>query len=229
MAPTRCEYHLGMSAAGSALRRDLQDVAKRLFDIVAAALTLVVLSPVLAVLTLLVWWRLGRPILHIEMRPGLDAALFRIYKFRTMRNDRDLNGTLLPDEARLTRFGRFLRAASLDEFPEFWNVLRGDMSIVGPRPLLEKYIPLYSVAQARRHEVRPGITGLAQVSGRNNLDWQRRLELDVWYVDNRSLWLDVKILAKTIRQVLARDGISQEGHATKEPFLGTAPRDGGSI
>jgi len=169
-------------------------------------------------------WRvrreLGSPVFFCQMRPGLHGRPFRMIKFRTMTDARGSDGRLLPDADRLTAFGRFLRASSLDELPELWNVLKGDMSLVGPRPLLVEYLPLYSRVQARRHDVRPGITGWAQVNGRNALSWDRKLELDVWYVDNRSLWLDFRILWLTLRKVLARDGINAPGEATMPRFTG---------
>ena len=165
-------------------------------------------------------WRLGRPVLFGQWRPGLRGEPFRMIKFRTMREAYDDQGRPLPDEQRMTRFGNFLRATSLDELPELWNVLKGEMSLVGPRPLLTEYLPLYSAEQARRHEVKPGITGLAQISGRNNLSWEERFRLDVWYVDHRSVRLDLVILARTVLKVFRREGISQEGHATAEAFRG---------
>ncbi len=193
---------------------------KRLFDVVASAAGLLVLSPVLGVVAFLVRRRLGSPVLFKQTRPGLGGQPFTLCKFRTMTGDRDARGNLLPDADRLPPFGQWLRATSLDELPELWNVLRGDMSIVGPRPLLMQYLPLYSPRQARRHEARPGITGLAQVSGRNAISWDERFELDVWYVENQSLLLDLKILWRTITQVLRREGVSQEGQATVEYFKG---------
>jgi lipopolysaccharide/colanic/teichoic acid biosynthesis glycosyltransferase len=193
---------------------------KRFFDFICAALGLLLL----AIPFLLLVWRvrreLGSPVFFCQMRPGLHGRPFRMIKFRTMTDARASDGRLLPDADRLTAFGRFLRASSLDELPELWNVLKGDMSLVGPRPLLVEYLPLYSRVQARRHDVRPGITGWAQVNGRNALSWDRKLELDVWYVDNRSLWLDLRILWLTLRKVLARDGISAPGEATMPRFTG---------
>ena len=164
--------------------------------------------------------KLGSPVLFTQVRPGVHGKPFLMVKFRTMTDERDASGALLPDAKRLTPFGRFLRASSLDELPELWNVLRGEMSLVGPRPLLMEYLPLYSPEQARRHEVRPGITGWAQVNGRNAISWADKFALDVWYVDNRSLWLDVKILWRTVRKVLVRDGISAAGEATMPKFTG---------
>ncbi len=200
-------------------------MTKRLFDIVGSVLALTILSPVLLVVAVLVRARLGSPVLFIQDRPGLNGRIFRLYKVRTMTNERDDRGRLLPDEARLTPLGRFLRAASFDEFPEFWNVLRGEMSLVGPRPLLVEYLDRYTAEQSRRHEVRPGITGLAQVSGRNDQTWDERLAMDVWYVDNRSTWLDLKILGLTVLKVLKREGISRQGHATMPAFEGEGADD----
>jgi len=165
--------------------------------------------------------KLGRPVLFRQSRPGLHERSFEIRKFRTMTDDRDTDGNLLADSERLLPFGRFLRSTSLDELPELWNVLKGEMSLVGPRPLLMEYLDLYSEEQARRHEVRPGITGWAQVNGRNALTWEEKFDLDVWYVDNHSLWLDLKILILTIARVFKREGVSQEGHATMERFQGS--------
>lgn len=193
---------------------------KRLFDIVCSALALLFLWPVLLVLWLLVRRNLGAPALFRQQRPGLHGRPFMMIKFRTMLDALDADGNPLPDEVRLTRFGRFLRATSLDELPELWNVLKGDMSLVGPRPLLMEYLPLYSPEQARRHEVRPGITGWAQVNGRNALSWPEKFALDVWYVDNRSLLLDLRILLLTVKKVFVREGISAEGQATMSKFTG---------
>jgi lipopolysaccharide/colanic/teichoic acid biosynthesis glycosyltransferase len=165
--------------------------------------------------------QLGTPILFRQVRPGRNGRLFKLAKFRTMTDERDASGGLLPDASRLTPFGRWLRATSLDELPSLWNVLKGDMSLVGPRPLLVEYLPLYSSEQARRHEVRPGITGWAQVNGRNALTWEQKFELDVWYVDHRSFWLDLRILLMTVRKVFVREGISAKGEATMPRFTGT--------
>ena len=194
---------------------------KRLTDLGLALAALALLWPVLLCLAVLVRLQLGVPVLFRQTRPGLHGRPFSILKFRTMTDARDAQGNLLPDGERLTRFGRFLRSASLDELPELFNVLRGDMSLVGPRPLLMAYLPLYSPEQARRHEVRPGITGWAQVNGRNALSWEEKFAMDVWYVDHRSLRLDVKILVLTVRKVLARDGISAAGEATMPRFTGS--------
>jgi lipopolysaccharide/colanic/teichoic acid biosynthesis glycosyltransferase len=191
-------------------------------DCLVSLSLLVVLSPLLLAIALMVWWKLGVPVLFVQERPGLYGRPFRMLKFRTMTDARDTSQTLLPDRDRLTAPGRLLRAASLDELPELINVLKGDMSLVGPRPLLVEYLPLYSTEQARRHEVRPGITGWAQVNGRNALTWEEKFRLDVWYVDNRSFWLDLRILWMTLLAVLARKGITQEGHATMERFRGSS-------
>lgn len=194
---------------------------KRTLDILGSVLGLVILTVPLVALALLVRLNLGAPILFVQERPGLRGRIFRIFKFRTMMDSRTQNGLPLSDAARLTRFGRWLRASSLDELPELFNVLTGKMSFVGPRPLLVEYLPLYSPEQARRHEVRPGITGWSQVNGRNAVDWDQRLAMDVWYVDNRSLWLDLRILVMTAFKVVRREGISQDGQATMERFRGS--------
>lgn len=199
-------------------------MGKRLFDIVISALLLVFLSPLFLVLVLSVRLSLGSPVLFKQIRPGLHGKPFTMYKFRTMTDEMDEHGRLLPDEQRLTKLGRFLRSTSLDELPELINVLKGDMSLVGPRPLLMDYLPLYTPEQARRHEVRPGITGWAQVNGRNEISWEEKFEYDVWYVDNRSFLLDIKILWMTLIAVLRREGISAEGHATMPPFTGSKTR-----
>ncbi len=193
---------------------------KRALDLIVAVFALILLSPLMLVIAVLVLLLLGRPILFVQERPGLHGKPFKIYKFRTMRNHETGGPTDTADAERMTRFGRFLRSTSIDELPELWNVVKGDMSLVGPRPLLMEYLPLYSPEQARRQEVRPGLTGWAQVQGRNTLSWDRKFELDVWYVDNRSVWLDLKILALTVVKVLARDGIAQEGEATMTRFRG---------
>ncbi|MBU3602783.1 sugar transferase [Polynucleobacter sp. AM-25C3] len=193
---------------------------KRLFDFLIGFLLLTILMLPLVILMLMIRVKLGAPVLFKQTRPGLKSKPFEMIKFRTMTNDCDLNGFLLPDADRLTPFGRFLRSTSLDELPELWNVLKGEMSLVGPRPLLMAYLPLYSPDQARRHEVRPGITGWAQVNGRNAVSWHDRFMLDEWYVDNYSFWLDIKILFLTVRKVLGREGISAQGEATMPPFTG---------
>lgn len=194
---------------------------KRLFDIFASLLILVLLSPVLVVLALLVRVKLGSPVFFRQGRAGLHGREFRMIKFRSMTNAKDENGELLPDDQRLPRFGKLLRATSADELPELINVLFGDMSLVGPRPLLTRYLDRYTPEQNRRHEVRPGITGWAQVNGRNNLPWEDRFALDVWYVDNRTFLLDLKILWMTVLKVVKRSDVSQEGHATMAEFQGS--------
>lgn len=198
---------------------------KRAFDFLAALLFLLLFSPIIVLLSLLLALELGRPVLFSQVRPGKDGRPFKMVKFRSMRDVVGPDGKPLPDVHRLTPFGRWLRASSLDELPELWNVLKGDMSLVGPRPLLMEYLPLYSPEQARRHEVRPGITGWAQVNGRNALSWEEKFKLDMWYVDNRSLWLDLKILLLTVKKVLLRDGISADGEATMPKFLGAMKKD----
>ena len=193
---------------------------KRIFDLVIALLGLLVLSPLILLIAILVAIFIGIPVLFRQQRPGYKARPFYIYKFRTMTDARDADGNLLPDAARLTRFGRFLRSLSLDEVPELYNILRGDMSMVGPRPLLTEYLPLYSPEQMRRHEVVPGLTGWAQVNGRNAIDWHTRFGLDVWYVDHRSFWLDIQIILKTVWKVIKRENVNQPGQATIEYFTG---------
>ena len=193
---------------------------KRVFDLVGALFLLGLLWPILLVVALLVRWRLGSPVFYCQVRPGLNSKPFEMVKFRTMRDSMGSDGQPLPDELRLTVFGGFLRATSLDELPELWNVLKGEMSLVGPRPLLMEYLPLYSPEQARRHEVRPGITGWAQVNGRNALSWDEKFKLDVWYVEHHSFWLDMRILWQTIKKVLVREGISAQGEATMPKFTG---------
>ena len=195
---------------------------KRFFDIVVSAVLLLLFLPVLVIVSLAVYVWLGSPVFFRQKRPGLNGKPFEIIKFRSMLNAVSKDNVALPDSIRLTRLGRFLRSTSLDELPELWNVLKGDMSLVGPRPLLVEYLPLYSSRQARRHDVRPGITGWAQVNGRNALSWDEKFELDVWYVENRSFGLDLKILWRTIAAVIARDGISNDGHVTMPPFRGNA-------
>lgn len=196
---------------------------KRMLDIIGAIAGMVILSPILAVLSIIIHRQMGAPVLFRQIRPGRHNKPFQMVKLRTMRDAIDASGNSLPDSERLTRLGRFLRSTSLDELPELWNVLKGDMSLVGPRPLLMEYLPLYSPKQTRRHEVRPGVTGWAQVNGRNAISWDEKFELDVWYVDNRTLWLDLKIIWLTIRKVLKRDGISAAGEATMPKFTGTKP------
>jgi sugar transferase EpsL len=194
---------------------------KRLLDLTLTLPACFLLSPLLVLLALLVRLRLGAPVLFRQQRPGWHGRPFTLYKFRTMTDRRDAQGSLLPDAERLTRFGRFLRSASLDELPALFNVLKGDMSLAGPRPLLMQYLDRYTLEQARRHEVRPGVTGWAQVNGRNALTWERKLAFDVWYVDHQSLRLDLKIIALTIWKALKREGINQPGHATMEEFMGS--------
>ena len=195
-------------------------ISKRIFDLVATSLGLLILSPFMIITAFSIWIKLGRPILFRQLRPGYLGEPFWLNKFRTMKDKHDQEGKMLPDQQRLTKFGRFLRTTSIDELPEFFNVLRGDMSIVGPRPLLMQYLDRYSPEQARRHNVVPGITGWAQVNGRNILSWEDKFRLDVWYVDNWSFWLDIKILFKSLWKVLSREGISQPGHVTSEEFMG---------
>lgn len=194
---------------------------KRVLDLVVALVALLLLSPAIAVIAVVIRLRLGSPVLFRQVRPGLHGRHFTMYKFRTMRDAVDARGRSLPDAERLTPLGRFLRSTSLDELPELWNVLKGDMSLVGPRPLLMEYLPLYTAEQARRHEVRPGITGWAQVNGRNTISWEEKFGLDVWYVENQSLRLDLMILLLTVKRVLVRDGISHAGQATMTKFEGT--------
>ena len=198
---------------------------KRVFDLFLVLLSLPFILPIYLLLMLLALTRLNFPIFFKQSRPGLNGKIFNIYKFRTMTNDCDKDGILLSDEIRLTKFGKFLRSASLDELPSLWNVLKGDMSLVGPRPLLVEYLPLYSTQQARRHEIRPGITGWAQVNGRNAISWDEKFDLDVWYVDNQSIWLDIKILCMTIKNVIVRGGISAKNKATMPPFKRTKKGD----
>jgi lipopolysaccharide/colanic/teichoic acid biosynthesis glycosyltransferase len=195
---------------------------KRIFDFCVALTALVLLAPMIAIVALLVRVKLGSPVLFRQERPGLNGRIFTLLKFRSMRDAVDAHGHPLPDSERLPPFGRFLRSTSLDELPELWNVLKGEMSLVGPRPLLVKYLPLYTPEQARRHDVRPGITGLAQVNGRNRQSWEERFSVDVWYVDNRTFWLDLKILVRTVFKVLARHDVADTGggHVTKGEFTG---------
>jgi lipopolysaccharide/colanic/teichoic acid biosynthesis glycosyltransferase len=197
---------------------------KRLFDLLVAGLALFLLGPLIALVALLVRLRLGSPVIFRQERPGLNGQIFTIRKFRTMTDACDAEGNLLPDEQRLTAFGRWLRSSSLDELPELWNVLTGEMSLVGPRPLHTAYLAIYTPEQARRHEVRPGITGWAQVNGRNGQTWEQRFQYDVWYVDNCSFWLDLAIIWRTISVVLTGAGVSAEGHATMPPLTAQAPK-----
>ena len=194
---------------------------KRIFDIFVVLISLLLLIPICLLVILVVKINLSSPIFFKQSRPGLKGKIFSIYKFRTMTNECDSNGVLLSDSKRLTQLGKFLRSSSLDELPSFWSVLKGDMSLVGPRPLLVEYLPLYSERQSRRHEVRPGITGWAQVNGRNAISWDEKFELDVWYVDNQSIWLDVKILWLTVKKVIVRDGITAQGDVNMPIFRGS--------
>jgi lipopolysaccharide/colanic/teichoic acid biosynthesis glycosyltransferase len=195
---------------------------KRFFDIIVALSALIVLSPVMIIVAVLIRLKLGSPVLFTQARPGLNGTIFKMMKFRSMLDAKDQKGNVLPDDMRMTKFGAFIRSTSLDELPGLLNVLKGDMSLVGPRPLLVQYLPLYSKEQARRHNVRPGITGWAQVNGRNAIGWDEKFSLDVWYVDNQSFWLDIKILMLTVKKVFVREGINAEGHVTIEPFKGSA-------
>ena len=195
---------------------------KRVLDIAIASTALVLLSPVYALVAYKVKKNLGSPVLFRQTRPGLHGKPFEMIKFRTMKDAMDAQGNPLPDSERLSPFGKMLRATSLDEMPELWNVIKGDMSIVGPRPLLMEYLPLYNAEQAKRHDVRPGITGHAQVNGRNAISWEKKFELDTWYVEHQSLWLDFKIMLKTIQKVIAKDDISAEGEATMSKFTGSS-------
>jgi lipopolysaccharide/colanic/teichoic acid biosynthesis glycosyltransferase len=197
-----------------------QKYFKRLLDIIFSLILIIFLLPFMILIFFLIWFVIGFPI-FTQRRPGLNRNIFNIYKFRTMTNECNKDGILLSDEVRLTKFGKFLRSTSMDELPSLWNVLKGDMCIVGPRPLLVEYLPLYSTQQARRHEVKPGITGWAQVNGRNAISWVEKFDLDVWYVDNQSVWLDIKILFLTIKKIIMRDGISAKDDATMPPFKGT--------
>lgn len=193
---------------------------KRLFDFFSACIGLILVSPVMLSVAVLIWIKLGSPVLFKQQRPGLDGKSFLLYKFRTMNDEKDDQGNPLPDNVRMTSFGKFLRNFSLDELPQLFNVIKGDLSLVGPRPLLLEYLPLYNEEQSRRHEVKPGITGWAQVNGRNAISWEEKFKLDVWYVDNRSFWLDMKILWMTILKVICSEGINQKGHVTMPHFMG---------
>jgi len=194
---------------------------KRLIDIIISAIALLLFFPINFIVSRKVAKNLGKPVLFKQNRPGLHGEIFEMIKFRSMRDVLDEQGNVLPDSERLTPFGEELRSSSLDELPGLWNVLKGDMSLVGPRPLLVEYLPLYSTEQARRHDVRPGITGWAQVNGRNAISWEEKFKLDVWYVDNQSFWLDIKILFLTVKKVFLKDGISAEGEVTMSKFKGT--------
>lgn len=194
---------------------------KRFFDVMVSLVLLMTIWPLIIFVFFIVKNKIGSPVFFTQLRPGLNNRPFKMIKFRTMLDERDVNGRLLPDSERLLPFGVLLRSTSFDELPELWNVLKGDMSLVGPRPLLMEYLPLYSKEQARRHEVKPGITGWAQVNGRNAISWEEKFELDVWYVDNQSLWLDLKILLLTVIRVSMRSNVSQSGHVTMDKFRGT--------
>jgi len=194
---------------------------KRLFDITVSTIALILLVPIAFFISRKIAKNLGKPVLFKQNRPGLHGDIFEMIKFRSMRDALDEQGNVLPDSERLTPFGKKLRSSSLDELPGLWNVLKGDMSLVGPRPLLVEYLPLYSAEQARRHDVRPGITGWAQVNGRNAISWEEKFKLDVWYVDNQSFWLDIKILLLTVKKVFVRDGISADGEVTMHKFTGS--------
>lgn len=198
---------------------------KRLLDIIIASIALILLSPLYAFVAYKVKKNLGSPVLFRQVRPGLHGKPFEMIKFRSMKDAVDAQGNLLPDSERLTPFGKMLRSSSLDEMPELWNVIKGDMSIVGPRPLLMEYLPLYSPEQAKRHDVRPGMTGHAQVNGRNAISWEEKFKLDTWYVENQSVWLDFKIMLKTVKKVLAKDDINEAGEATMTKFTGTKSSD----
>jgi lipopolysaccharide/colanic/teichoic acid biosynthesis glycosyltransferase len=197
-----------------------EQLIKLLFDKLVAAIVLLLLSPVILIVAIIVYFNMGSPVVFAQLRPGKDNKIFTFYKFRTMTDERDASGNFLPDGERITAFGEWLRQSSLDELPQLWNVLVGDMSFIGPRPLIVAYLDRYSPEQARRHEVLPGITGLAQINGRNAISWEEKFKLDVWYIDNWSLWLDLKILFLTVWKVIQRDGINQEGYATSEEFKG---------
>ena len=200
-----------------------QKYIKRLLDIIVVVIALIIFAPLYILIILLVRAKLGAPVYFVQPRPGKDGKIFYLKKFRTMTDSRDEHGELLPDSERLTRFGKFLRSTSLDELPEFFNVLRGDMSVVGPRPLLVSYLPLYTERQRKRHNVRPGITGYAVVKGRNTIDWEKKFELDEYYVDHVSVWLDTGVFFSTFAKVFTRKGVSHEGQATMEAFTGTQP------
>lgn len=199
---------------------------KRVFDFCFALVLFVILIPVFIIISFLVWLKLGSPVLFRQTRPGIHGIPFVLYKFRSMTEEKDAQGQFLPDEQRFSRFSRLLRQSSLDELPELFNVIKGDMSLVGPRPLLMKYLDLYSPEQARRHEVTPGITGWAQVNGRNLLSWEDRFKLDVWYVDNKNIWLDIKILLRTVLQVYKQEGVNQKDHVTVQEFTGNQDNGG---
>lgn len=196
-------------------------MVKYIFDLVLILIFSFLILPLFLLVAILVFFKLGSPVFFRQIRPGLHCEPFEMFKFRTMTSEKDKQGNLMPDEVRLTAFGKFLRSTSLDELPELWNVIKGEMSLVGPRPLLMDYLPLYTSDQNRRHAILPGITGWAQINGRNAISWEDKFAFDVWYVDNQSIWLDIKILLLTIKKVLVREGISKDGHATISPFKGS--------
>ena len=198
---------------------------KRLLDVVIASIALILLSPIYIFVAYKVKKNLGSPVLFRQVRPGLNGKPFEMIKFRTMKDMIDMQGHVLPDNERLTSFGKMLRSTSLDEMPELWNVIKGDMSIVGPRPLLMEYLPLYTIEQAKRHDVRPGMTGYAQVNGRNAISWEEKFKIDTWYVENQSVWLDFKIMFKTVKKVIAKDDINEAGEATMSKFTGTNKKE----
>ncbi|CAH1547113.1 sugar transferase [Vibrio harveyi] len=198
---------------------------KRMLDVVLSFVALIILSPIIALVAWKIRKNLGSPVLFRQKRPGLNGKPFEMVKFRTMKDAVDQQGSPLPDSERITPFGDKLRNSSLDELPELWNVLKGEMSLVGPRPLLMQYLPLYNKEQSRRHDVRPGVTGWAQVNGRNAISWEEKFKLDIWYVENQSFWLDIKIILLTVKKVLVKEGISADGHATIEPFIGQEHRE----
>lgn len=210
-----------MGIQGTHKRLHRVTMLKRLFDITVSVIGLLLLAPIIAFVAVRIDCRLGSPVLFRQTRPGKDSKPFEMIKFRTMKDAVDESGNVLPDSQRMTPFGDKLRNSSLDELPELWNVLKGDMSLVGPRPLLMQYLPLYNNEQSRRHAVRPGVTGWAQVNGRNAISWEEKFAMDVWYVDNKTFWLDLKILLLTVKKVFLRDGISAKGHVTIEPFNGS--------
>ena len=199
---------------------------KRIFDLLVSTFLFFIFIPLMVLLAMLIRIKIGSPILFIQERPGLHMKTFKLYKFRTMTNKKDSNGELLPDADRLLNFGKLLRKYSLDELPQLWNVIRGDISLVGPRPLLVEYLPLYTVEQQKRHEVKPGITGWAQINGRNAITWEEKLQLDVWYVENHTLWLDLKIFVMTIKKVIQSEGITSSNHVTVEKFIGSDKKEG---
>jgi len=211
-----------MLSRGCGRRMFYRKYGKRIMDLILSLLAIIVLSPVLLIVAILVRVKLGSPVIFKQKRPGLNEKIFTLYKFRTMTDEKDENGVLLPDSVRLTSFGKFLRSTSLDELPELLNIIKGDMSIVGPRPLLVKYLPLYNEYQRRRHEVRPGLTGWAQVNGRNAISWEEKFELDVEYVEKMSFFFDLKIILLTLKKVIIREGITSESSVTMEPFKGSA-------